>query len=126
MSSFARGFLSSKLGMVIALVATLVGASTIGFAAATTTGMIYACVNNSSGTIHIANAATACASNEIQLAWNAEGPQGPAGPQGPKGDTGATGATGAAGTNGATGATGAQGSTGATGATGAAGTNGTN
>src|SRR5262245_31604311 len=49
-------------------------------------GVINACVNNSSGTIHIG---TACSSNEIPLQWNAQGvpgPQGTAaatGPQGP-------------------------------------------
>ncbi len=101
--SFVRGLLSSKPGMVITLVAALVGATTIGFAAATTAGVIYACVNNSSGTIHIVSATTSCANNELLLVWNAEGPTGAQGATGPAGPTGAQGATGA------TGATGPQG-----------------
>jgi hypothetical protein len=108
-------------------------------------GAIYACVNNSSGTIHISSAGAACASNEVKLGWNSQGIQGiqgpkgdagatgatglqgpqgdvgPAGPQGPKGDIGLTGATGTQGPKGDTGAQGATGPAGATGATGPAG-----
>ena len=43
---------------------------------------IFACVNNSSGTIHIVAQNALCASNEISLVWNVAGPQGPAGPAG--------------------------------------------
>jgi hypothetical protein len=46
-------------------------------------GLIYACVNNGSGTIHIVGQGAACQSNEISLVWNAVGPQGPARPVGP-------------------------------------------
>ena len=76
-----------------ALVAVL-GVSTAGIASAITTGLIYACVNNSSGTIKIVDATTACSSNEIQLVWNAEGvagPKGDKGDAGPKGEPGARG-----------------------------------
>jgi hypothetical protein len=77
--------------------------------------VIAACVNNSSGTIHIiVQAGETCASNEIALTWNNVGPQGP------PGNTGPTGPVGPAGPAGPTGATGA------TGATGSPGTNGTN
>ena len=97
--------------MVITLVAALVGATTIGFAAATTAGLIYACVNNSSGSIHIVSATTTCTNNESALVWNTEGPTGPQGATGPAGPTGSQGATGPAGvgTTGATGPSGPQG-----------------
>jgi hypothetical protein len=83
--------------MVIVLVAALIGATMVGFAAATTAGVIYACVNNSSGTIHIVSATTTCTSNEVALSWNTEGPPGATGAAGPVGLTGATGSSGAAG-----------------------------
>jgi hypothetical protein len=41
--------------------------------------LIYACVKNGSGTIHIVAAGSPCSTNEISLVWNAVGPQGPAG-----------------------------------------------
>src|SRR6516165_7323705 len=96
---------------------------------------IFACVNNSSGTIHIVAQNAPCQSNEISLVWNAVGPQGvpspagpagPAGPIGPIGPTGATGAQGVAGPVGPQGPAGAQGPAGPTGPAGANGTNGTN
>ena len=87
--------------LVIVFVAALIGATTVGFAAATTAGVIYACVNNSSGTIHVVSATTACANNEVALSWNTEGPQGATGPTGPTGPTGLTGPTGATGPSGA-------------------------
>jgi hypothetical protein len=113
--------------MAISMAAVIIATSTVGLATAVTTGMIYACVNNSSGTIKIVSATTACATNEIQLVWNVDGI---AGATGPAGATGATGPTGPSGTPGATGATGATGPTGpsgtpgATGATGATGPSG--
>ncbi len=79
---------------------------------------VHACVNNSSGTIHIVAATATCSSNEIALAWNVTGPQGPAGPVGP------TGPQGPAGPQGATGPQGPQGSTGALGPQGPAGPSG--
>ena len=117
-------FLRSRPGTVITLVAAIVGASTVGLAGAITTGLIYACVNNSSGTIKIVNATTACANNEIQLVWNAEGIIGPTGPEGPAGPTGPTGPTGASGPQGSTGATGPTGPQGPIGPTGATGSTG--
>jgi len=106
--------------MTITLAAVLV-VSSVGFASAITTGLIYACVNNSSGTIKIVTATTQCSNNEIQLVWNAEGVAGLTGATGATGASGATGATGASGATGATGATGASGADGATGATGSQG-----
>jgi len=50
--------------------------------------VIYACVNNGSGTIRIVSAVTPCAGNDIPLTWNAVGAEGPEGPQGPQGEPG--------------------------------------
>lgn len=128
----ARAFLRSRLAVTITLVAAIIGMSTVGLAGAVTTGLIYACVNNNSGTIKIVSATTTCATNEIQLVWNAQGipgetgATGATGATGPTGPTGATGDTGASGPNGATGATGVAGPTGPTGATGATGAAGGN
>jgi len=104
--------------MAIMITAAIIATSTVGLATAVTTGLIYACVNNSSGTIKVVSATTSCANNEIQLVWNAEGPAGATGATGATGPTGPTGAAGATGAQGPTGATGAQGPTGAQGATG--------
>ena len=101
MSLRARAFVAvirrslRRPAMVIVFVAALVGATTLGFAAATTAGVIYACVNNSSGTIHIVTATTVCATNEVALSWNTEGPQGATGATGSAGPTGGTGPSGA-------------------------------
>src|SRR6266481_7001187 len=81
-------------------------------ATAQTPGQIFACVNNSSGTIHIVAQNASCQSNEISLSWNVVGPQGPAGPAGPAGPVGPTGATGAQGPGGPQGPVGATGATG--------------
>jgi hypothetical protein len=82
---------------------------------------LYACVNNSSGTIKMVAAGTACDNGATLFVWNAAGPIGPQGPQGPAGPAGATGSAGPAGPAGATGSTGPAGPAGATGATGATG-----
>src|SRR5688500_11366737 len=79
---------------------------------------IYACVNNSSGTIKIVTQIESCAAGATRYDWNSVGIQGPTGAEGP---TGATGATGAIGPTGATGPTGAEGPTGPAGASGATG-----
>jgi len=71
-------------------------------------GAITACVEPSSGTIHLIDTATTsrCHPNQILVTWNQkgspgsqgpQGPQGPAGPQGPQGPTGAAGPAGATG-----------------------------
>jgi hypothetical protein len=61
-------------------------------AEAQTPTVIAACVNNSSGTIHvIVQAGETCAGNEIALTWNNVGPQGPPGATGPIGLQGPTG-----------------------------------
>jgi len=96
-SSPVAVFKCSRAAMVITLVIAFVGTVTIGFAAATTAGVIYACVNNNSGTIHIVSATSACATGEVALSWNNAGPQGATGATGAAGPTGATGATGPSG-----------------------------
>jgi len=106
--SLVRAFPGRKAVMAITLVAALVGVCTVGIASAVTTGLIYACVNNSSGTIKIVSATSECSNNEIQLVWNADGVAGPPGPQGPNGPTGPTGATGPQGVAGPVGPTGPQ------------------
>jgi hypothetical protein len=56
--------------------------------------LIYACVKNDDGTVHIVASNAACRRDETPLVWNAVGPQGPAGPAGPAGPQGPIGATG--------------------------------
>src|SRR5437879_2910870 len=110
----------ARPALVIGLALALVGGSAMTFAAAASTGVIYACVNNSSGTIHVVSSADACSTNEVALAWNQQGPKGDAGPQGLKGDTGPQGPKGDAGPQGLKGDTGPQGPTGPAGNGGAA------
>lgn len=104
MSVFPRALSSRRMrpqlgrfGAVLLLAAAILGTLTASLAGAITTGLIYACVNNSSGTIKVVSATSTCANNEILLVWNGEGTQGPAGPTGPTGPTGATGPTGSTG-----------------------------
>lgn len=78
---------------VIATLAVVLGTTTAVFAQAAT-GVVYACVNNSSGTIHIIGTTQVCSANEQLVSWNQQGL------------SGATGATGAAGPQGPTGAKG--------------------
>lgn len=122
--TFACALLGSRAGMVLTLVVGLIATSAIGFAAATTTGVIYACVNNSSGTIQIVGANDTCPKNWTVISWNQQGPRGDTGATGPQGATGPTGATGSTGATGPTGATGATGPEGPTGPSGLDGLNG--
>jgi len=80
-------------------------------------GAITACVEPSSGTIHLIDTArtSRCHPNQILVTWNQKGslgPQGPQGPQGPAGPQGPQGPTGAAGPAGVTGPAGPAGSQG--------------
>ena len=56
---------------VIALLAlvALAGASAAVPSSVTAAGLIYACVNNSSGTIHVVSETGACSNNEVRLVW---------------------------------------------------------
>jgi len=86
---------------------------------------IFACDQNSSGTVRIVPQFVSCGNNESLVSWNVVGPQGPpgvAGPAGPVGPAGAMGAQGPAGPAGPPGPVGAQGPIGNTGAQGPAGT----
>ena len=102
---------------IVFAIAALMSALVLTYVAtAQSTATVYfACVNNSSGTIHMVSQPGACSLNEILVSWNQTGPQGltgptgpagpmgPVGPQGPKGDAGATGAQGPRGDTGAAG-----------------------
>jgi hypothetical protein len=63
----------ARPALVIGLALALVGGSAMTFAAAASTAVIYACVNNSSGTIHVVSSADTCSTNEVALAWNQQG-----------------------------------------------------
>jgi hypothetical protein len=60
--------------MLVAVLALFVLAGTIAGVpqTATAAGLIYACVNNSSGTIHVTGATGSCANNEILLVWGSQ------------------------------------------------------
>ena len=104
-------------GMALALIAS--------DAATAETGVINACVQESTGTLRIVGADEECPKNWTSLSWNVQGVPGPAGPTGPEGPTGPSGATGPEGPAGPSGATGPEGPTGPSGATGPEGPAGT-
>ena len=85
--------------LVVGIVAFFLGSASLSVGLAAT-GVIDACVNNSSGTIKIVSAPTQCSNNEIRLVWNADGVAGPTGPEGPTGPTGPQGLAGATGPQG--------------------------
>ena len=58
---------------------------------------IFACVQNSSGTVRVVPQFVSCGNNESLVSWNVTGPPGPQGPVGPVGPTGMTGPQGPAG-----------------------------
>jgi hypothetical protein len=86
-----------KAGILLVLL-TLFSATVV--SADSTPTVFYACVNNSSGTIHMITATGTCASSEQEIIWNNIGPQGPQGPQGDAGPQGIQGSPGPAGENG--------------------------
>ena len=98
-----------------AFLAIVLLAVPIAMRAASTPGVLEACINPGNGGMRLVDSSVACHNNETRVAWNVTGP---AGPEGPTGPTGATGATGPAGPTGATGASGATGATGPAGPTG--------
>lgn len=102
-----RGWLSSRHGLALALVAAIIGTTTIGVAAAAGTGLISACVNRAGqlriitpgasttwGDADDAQPINECGRNETLLTWNQSGPQGPTGPTGATGPAGPTGPSG--------------------------------
>jgi hypothetical protein len=84
----------------------------IAMRAASTPGVLEACVNPGNGDLRLVDSSTPCHNNESRVSWSITGPVGPPGPTGPIGPTGPTGSTGPAGPTGATGAAGAAGSIG--------------
>jgi hypothetical protein len=102
-------------------VVTLLLAAGVTFALAQSTTTYYACVNNSSGTIHMVEAGETCNNNEILITWNETGPPGPQGEQGDPGPQGPQGETGPQGEQGETGLQGPQGEAGPKGEQGEAG-----
>jgi hypothetical protein len=85
------------------------GAGTMAFADAGADVTYYACVNDSSGTLHIVAASQACATHESKIEWNQQGPAGAQGPQGPMGAPGPIGSAGAQGPQGPPGPAGGNG-----------------
>jgi hypothetical protein len=81
----------------------------------------YACVNNSSGTIHMIAPDETCGGNEQLVTWNSEGPQGEQSPQGEQGIQGEQGLQGTQGLQGEQGIQGEQGPQGEQGQQGPAG-----
>jgi hypothetical protein len=75
--------------------------------------IIWACVKQVGGAVHIVGAQTRCKHSEVKLSWTGakgeRGATGPAGPNGAAGLRGVSGGVGASGEPGATGATGPQG-----------------
>jgi hypothetical protein len=68
-SVLAKGYLPKMfVGILVAVVLT--AGATLTWARAGDQNLIFACVNNSSGTIKIVSAATQCAKNESLLKWS--------------------------------------------------------
>ena len=66
----------------------------IAMRAASTPGVLEACVNPGNGNMRLVDSSTACHNNESRVSWDITGPAGATGPAGPTGATGATGPTG--------------------------------
>lgn len=103
-----RGFLgSSRLSRVVLAVVMLAAGAGVGMGAMVAAQgngeMYYACVNNSSGTIKMTSSTGTCATNELRIEWNKEGPQGIPGIPGAKGDQGEPGIDGSNGIDGVAG-----------------------
>lgn len=90
--------MTKRLISSLTVLLALIGMATIAFGAAASAGVVYACVNDSSGTVKVVGPTDACPTNWTALSWNQ---------QGPKGDSGAPGATGPTGPAGAPGPSGA-------------------
>jgi hypothetical protein len=94
---------------VIILVTTLVLITGV---FASTSNIIFGCVNNNTGAIRIVSSTTKCFQGERKISWNKQGPQGDQGPQGSsgrRGEQGPPGPQGPQGVQGDTGPTGPQG-----------------
>lgn len=102
LSTRKRWFLLLGIALLTAMGTTIVQADA-------TPTTYYACVNSSSGTIHMISATDSCKGNEQEMSWNQVGPAGPAGPTGPQGPAGPQGPQGPTGPAGANGRDGLQG-----------------
>jgi hypothetical protein len=80
--------------------------------------IIWVCVKQVGGSVHVVSAGTKCKKSEVKYSWGAAGPKGPAGERGSNGAGGLAGLRGATGAQGPAGPTGPQGVTGAMGPTG--------
>jgi hypothetical protein len=77
-----------KLFLIGALVALLLAVGITWTYAQSEVVTYNACVNNSSGTIHMVGADEPCGNNEERIVWNNQGPPGLKGDKGDKGDPG--------------------------------------
>jgi hypothetical protein len=84
--------------------------------------IIWVCVKQVGGSVHVVSAGTKCKNGEVKFSWGAAGPKGPAGE---RGNNGAGGTSGLRGVTGATGPQGPPGPTGPAGPTGPGGAPGT-
>ena len=109
------------VGVVVMMIMLMMVASSL--AVAQSANRYFACVNNSSGTIHIIAEGETCSNNEVLIEWNQVGPQGPPGPSGADGIDGAPGAIGPSGPPGPAGVDGVNGTSGIDGVDGADGLN---
>lgn len=83
-----------KLFFVTAIVALLLAVGITWTYAQSEVVTYSACVNNSSGTIHMVAPDEPCSNNEERIVWNNQGPPGTKGDQGEKGAPGAPGVLG--------------------------------
>ena len=83
--------------LLVNIIALLFAFALVAAAAAQAPITYYACVNNDSGTIHIARARARCSPNEQLITWNQAGPKGDTGAAGPTGAQGPAGPPGPAG-----------------------------
>src|SRR6266852_9324198 len=60
----------------------------IAMRAASTPGVLEACVNPGNGNMRLVDSSTACHNNESRVSWDITGPAGPPGPQGDPGPAG--------------------------------------
>jgi hypothetical protein len=107
--------------LALVAVLALVGAGIAYAAIPDSSGVIHGCYATKNGALRVIDSAAKCATGEVALNWNQQGPKGDTGatgPQGPKGDPGATGAQGPKGDAGPAGPQGAAGPAGAQGAKG--------
>lgn len=86
-----------------------------------TSTVLQGCYNKTNGSLRVAADGSGCATNEVAISWNVEGPAGATGPQGPAGPAGPSGPAGPIGPAGATGPAGPAGAMGAVGPMGPAG-----